>query len=260
VPRSGRQWALLVAAIVVAAVCIRLGIWQLDRLEGRRAFNAGVTTGLARPSVPIDAAIGEAGGDATRLSYRPVVATGRYDAAHEVILYGRTQDGRPGNHVLTPLLTGGDQAVLVDRGWVPFEDDVPPLGGPLAAPSGEVTVDGVLRPPDGEPRPTDGSSPVLTVKDIDLAALDAQIPSSLLPLYLQLTDQAPPQPGGLPAAAPLPELSEGPHLGYAMQWFAFAITALVGYAVLLRRDRRDGHDVKDDEAGRRATATTDGGG
>jgi surfeit locus 1 family protein len=258
VPRSRRQWVLLVAAVVVAAVCVRLGIWQLDRLEGRRAFNQAVTEGLARPSVPIDVAIGEAGGDASRLSYRPVVVTGRYDAAHEVILYGRAQNGRPGNHVLTPLLTGGDQAVLVDRGWVPFEDDVPPLGGPLAPPAGEVLVDGVLRPPDAATGPADVASPVLTVKAIDLAALDAQIPSSLLPLYLQLTAQEPPQPSGLPAAAPLPELSEGPHLGYAIQWFAFAVTALVGYVLLYRRDR---HDVVSHEpAGREAPATTDGGG
>ena len=232
------------ATIVVAAVCVRLGMWQLDRLEGRRAFNAAVAAGLARPPVGIDAAIDEAGGDASRLSYRPVEATGRYDAAHEVILYGRTLDGRPGNHVLTPLVIGDDRAVLVDRGWVPFEEDSPPLGGSLAAPVEDVTVAGVLRPSEIENGPGDlelpaPTVPVETVKDIDLAALDAQIPSNLLPQYLQLSAQEPAQPDGLPAAAPLPELSEGPHLGYAMQWFAFALTALVGYAVLLRRDRRD---------------------
>jgi surfeit locus 1 family protein len=241
VPRSGRQWTLLVAAIAVAAVCVRLGVWQLDRLEGRRAFNEAVEAGLARPRVEIDAALDEAGGDASRLSYRPVQATGRYDAAHEVILYGRTLEGRAGNHVLTPLVIGDGRAVLVDRGWVPFEEDSPPLGGSLGAPSGEIRVEGVLRPSDTQGEQPDPASvaPVSTVKAIDLAALDEQIPFALLPQYLQLSFQNPPQPDGLPAAAPLPELSEGPHLGYAVQWFAFAITALVGYALLLRRDRRD---------------------
>jgi surfeit locus 1 family protein len=68
------------------------------------------------------------------------------------------------------------------------------------------------------------------------------MPFRLLPVYLQLSEQDPPQVEGLPAPAPLPELSEGPHLGYALQWFAFATIALVGYVVLLRRGRRPAAD------------------
>jgi surfeit locus 1 family protein len=231
---------MLVAAVVVAVVCARLAMWQLDRLEGRRQFNAAVAAGLARPVISLDVALEGVGGDVAGLSYRRVRTTGRYDVANEVILYGRTLDGLPGNHVLTPLVIDGANAVLVDRGWVPFEEDAPPVGGELAAPSGEVTVEGVLRPPDvateaAEPPP----SRVSTVKEIDLAELDEQIPSELLPAYLQLSGQDPAQPGGLPAPAPLPELSEGPHLGYAVQWFSFATIALIGYGLLLRRERRD---------------------
>jgi len=97
------RWILLpVVAILVAATCVRLGFWQLDRLAGRRAFNAGVEAGLAAPVAPVDALVDAEGAD--EAAYRRASATGTWDPAHEVILYGRPLDGRPGDHVLTPLL------------------------------------------------------------------------------------------------------------------------------------------------------------
>ena len=73
---------------------------------------------------------------------------------------------------------------------------------------------------------------------LDVRGIASTLPYDIFPLPLQLQDQAPPQPGSLPALAPLPELSEGPHLSYAIQWFTFAAVAIVGGVILLRRDRR----------------------
>ncbi len=220
--------------VLVAATCVRLGFWQLDRLAGRRAFNAGVEAGLAAPVAPVDALVDAEGAD--EAAYRRASATGTWDPAHEVILYGRPLDGRPGDHVLTPLLLSDGRAILVDRGWVPTGTSGPPVEGDGAAVGGTVTVFGTLLPASAE---TDRAAPapaVETVRTIDVSMLDAQVPADLLPgVYLLLARQDP--AAALPVPAALPALGEGPHLGYAIQWFCFAAIALVGGTVLMRRRR-----------------------
>ena len=122
-PRRPRWIGLTLFAVVVVAVCVRLGLWQLDRLEGRREVNDRYAAGLAMPPRPLEDLLLEDGA----LAYRRATATGRYDTEREVILYGRPLAGRPGNHVLTPLLLADGRAIVVDRGWVPFEMDEPPV-------------------------------------------------------------------------------------------------------------------------------------
>lgn len=238
-----RRWiALLVVALVVAATCIRLGIWQLDRLEQRRALNERVRTGLAADPVPFDTLP-----DTPDQAYRSVVATGTYDPEHEVLWYGRALDGQPGHHVLTPLVVGADRtgrgevAILVDRGWVPAELGTPPVEQ-AAPPAGPVTVMGFLIPAgDGGDIviDRDPSGRPLTVRLPDPAALTGVVGYDLWPLAMQLQEQSPEQTGELPVTVPPPELDEGPHESYAVQWFIFATIALVGFAVLARREARD---------------------
>ncbi len=237
-----RRIGLLVVAIVVAATCIRLGFWQLDRLEGRRAANELVRAGLRAPAEPFDELVG---GSSTPedLAWRRAEVSGTYDPAEEVILYGRTQDGRQGDHVLTPLVLADGTAVIVDRGWIPFDpDQEPPITGPAAAPDGPVTVTGVVLAP-GSGAVAAGPSPgetarVTTVQHVDLGVLQGQVPYELAPVAFQLQEQVPAQASGQPEPASLPALDEGPHLSYAIQWFAFAAIAVVGYVLLFRRDRR----------------------
>jgi cytochrome oxidase assembly protein ShyY1 len=126
-------------------------------------------------------------------------------------------------------------AVLVDRGWVPSEVSEPPVGGEAAASSGPVSVDGILLPS----REGDVAYEELPdqVRDVDAAALDLVMPLDLVTDgYVLLEHQTPATDRPIPA--PLPEPTEGPHLSYAIQWFTFAAIALVGYGLLVRRDRR----------------------
>ncbi|HEU4355470.1 MAG TPA: SURF1 family protein [Actinomycetota bacterium] len=238
-----RRWiTLLVVALVVAATCIRLGIWQLDRLEQRRALNERIRTGLAARPVPFETVPG------TRdQAYRSVVATGTYNPEKEVLWYGRALDGQPGHHVLTPLVVGAEQtggrevAILVDRGWVPAELGTPPVEQ-AAPPAGPVTVSGFLIPSgDGEDVviDRDPAGRPLTVRLPDPAALTDAVGYDLWPLAMQLQEQSPGQTGELPITVPPPELDEGPHESYAVQWFIFATIALVGFAILARREARD---------------------
>jgi surfeit locus 1 family protein len=211
--------------LVLIIVCLFAvaGFWQLHRLRERRADNALVTQRRMATATSLDEA---------RVHYRARL-TGHYDVANEVVLRGRGIEGRPGDHLLTPLRVDGGRAVLVDRGWVlqPTDD--------ATAPDGEVEVTGYLLPSEGAaPLGGSGSGRIEEIARIDVERLDAQIPYDLeADYYLLLQEQDPPQPE-LPRPVPPLKLSEGSHLSYAGQWFLFIPIALGGYAAILRREAK----------------------
>lgn len=230
-----RWLAGLGLVLLVAASFMRLGFWQLDRLRQRQAYESLVAQRLDPAPSPVEELLTSDGGEEA-IRFRRVTAEGTFDTQHEVILYGRTQDDRTGNHVLTPLVLDDGTAIAVDRGWVPFADDAPPVVD-AAPPAGRVHVTGVLFP--SEVPPGDEASPpspVTTFARVDLDALSAQVPYALAPVYLLLGSQDPAS-SGLPRIAPLPDPADSPpHLSYAIQWFTFATIAVVGFVVLVRRE------------------------
>jgi len=227
-----RHIILIAIAAIVAFTCVRLGFWQLNRLHGRKDVNAMLEARGAQAPAPITSLQPDA------MPYRHVTVTGTYDPAHEQILSGRTSDqGDPGNLVLTPLVLGNGTAVIVDRGWVPLETGTPPVGGTAAAPTGQVTVTGLALPPDQVSNPPVNPSPPLVTR-IDLGRGD--LPYTLLPVYVMLQDQQPAQ--AQPEVLAPPGFDNGPHLSYAIQWFSFATIAVGGCVLLLVRDRRGNSD------------------
>ncbi len=237
------KWIVLHLVVLgIVVLFSALGMWQLRRLDDRREHNALVQERRSAPVVAASelAADEDAPSDLARddHAWRRVGATGTYDTDEEVLLQGKARDGRPGSHVLTPLVLADGRAVLVDRGWVPIEMDAPPVTD-AAPPSGEVRVRGTLLP--NRPESTFGpknpaTGELATLNRLDVSRLEDQMPYTLLPNALLLEAQDPPQRGDLPAAGELPELSEGPHLSYAFQWFAFVAIGLIGYAALLRKE------------------------
>ncbi|MCD6021945.1 MAG: hypothetical protein K0R20_1655 [Actinomycetia bacterium] len=228
--RSRRRRVTIVAiATIVAAVCIALGFWQLQRLADRRALNAEIRA--ARSASPTMVRTAD---DIGALSaFRSVVVEGTYDVEGEVLLYGRSLDGEPGHVVVTPLALDDGSGVLVLRGWVPFSLDSAPVAE--APPTArDVVVEGWLIAPEsrGRSRPDrDG-----IVRSLDISGIGDRIPFDLAPFAIQLRTQDPPN-AELPVPVPAPELSEGPHLSYAIQWFCFAAVAVAGAAILARRER-----------------------
>ena len=220
--------------ILVAAVFVRLGFWQLGRLEERRAANR--VSARARAEPPRELGVGAAS-SAEDLSEHWVVATGAFDPAHEVVIRGQAFQGAPGVLVVTPLrLEASDSAILVLRGFVPSADAVRADIDSLREP-GRIRVRGLataITAGGGKPLEHDGRT---TWARLDLPALRAGLPYPLLPVLLRQTPDSglPPLPRRLPA----PELSEGPHLSYAIQWFAFAVMTL-GFGVLVVKKGRSG--------------------
>ncbi|HEY3279665.1 MAG TPA: SURF1 family protein, partial [Gemmatimonadales bacterium] len=114
---TGKDAALGIAALAIAAVCVRLGVWQIHRLGERRARNAEVAARLALPPLTLTAAV-----PADSARHRRIVAHGVYDYAGERVLPGRSFQGSPGVALITPLRFADGSTVLVDRGWVPSPD------------------------------------------------------------------------------------------------------------------------------------------
>jgi surfeit locus 1 family protein len=241
-----------VLALAVVVAFTNFGLWQLRRHESRAAQNLIAAERLAAPPVDLATALAAARAEPEvaglhPLSYRRVELTGTFDASVEVLRRPVARDGVPGYHVVTPLVTDRDHAVLVERGWVPHAMDQVPVTE-AAPPAGEVTIRGLTfptqRPPTGPlaafaPRdPPTG--PLRTVAYVDDQRLAAQMPYRLEPVVVVL--DAPARGGGdatLPLPPLPPALDGGPHLGYAIQWFAFVLITVVGYTLLVRRVARD---------------------
>lgn len=222
---------LVVLALVVAFV--NVGLWQLRRLDERRALNATVSERMAAPPTPLTSLVSSEPVD--ELAYRRVTVTGTYAVEDEVLLTPRSDNQQPGHHVLTPLVLDDGSAVVVDRGWVPFDSNEPPVQEALP-PAGEVSVEGIVLPPQEATRSGtfDGSDDLVFVSAVDVGILQDAIAARLLPVGVLLREQRP-APAGLPRPGDPPEVSEGSHLSYALQWFSFAAIALFGYPLLLRR-------------------------
>jgi surfeit locus 1 family protein len=175
------------------------------------------------------------------MEYRKVTVTGQYDSSQQVALRNQAHEGTWGVNLLTPLkIAGSDKAILVNRGWIPGDDYTSGNWGKYDEP-GTVTVTGVVRRsqsrPDfgkrSDPTPAPGQH-LATWNFSNVAAIDSQVPYDLLPAYVQESPDA--AWTGLPYRSEQQlELTEGPHMGYAIQWFTFAAILLAGYPFFIRR-------------------------
>lgn len=238
--RAGVIGTLLV--LVVAATCVRLGFWQLDRLQQRRDLNALTATRLT--AAPVEVA--DLPPDSAGAVWRRVRLAGGCEG-EQIVLAGRSRRGSPGIHLLCRFRDLDGRLVLLDRGWV-LSADARTVAPELyrRAPRDTVLEAVVVPFPRGEAdsrvrsarsaAPESGAAPDAPRVMYRLNRAQARAVSGLdLPAwYLQATG-----PGGtIPIPADPPDLTDGPHLGYAIQWFSFAVIALGGWLAMVRRRPR----------------------
>jgi surfeit locus 1 family protein len=210
---SPRSWIPLVLAVVVAVVCVRLGLWQLDRLDQRRKRNAVIESGFKAPPIPAESAWASPD---TTLRFRRVIANGRWNYGRESAIAGRTRSGSPGVHIVTPMtLTDGRTEILVNRGWV-YSPDARSVDLTQWHEGDRSALMGYVDEPPPSLRAESDALYVVALADTNAAT-------------------APNQPARLP---PPPFDYEGTHLIYAVQWFSFAAIALIGTPLVVRRQRR----------------------
>jgi surfeit locus 1 family protein len=242
---SLRTLAFVIFAIAVSAGCVRLGFWQLHRLGERRASNAMLASRLGVAPQPARDVMRDSAG----ARFRRATARGVYDFANELALASRTRQGSPGVNIITPLIVAGtDTALLVNRGWVYAPDAMSADFGRWKEPD-SATVRGYLLEVGrgGRGSVFTGTHP-RTVRRLDLDSLSARLPYPVSPFLIVQTEAASTAADSTPVRVATPLLDEGPHLGYAMQWFAFALIGLVGAVFGVHLERRGG--------GRRRLAAT----
>ena len=242
-PLRGKWLPLTILIVLLIALFLRLGTWQLQRRAERLAANAAMIARMEQPALTVTGELL----DPESANLRRATARGVFDFSQEMILRNRTWNDYPGVHVLTPLrFAGSDTAILVDRGWIPYESSAAEKRKEFQNAAGEVEVYGVLRvsqerrgsfsPQDPIPSP---EKRVDAWHRVDLPKIRQQLPYPLQTVYLEEDVRPGETPRLFPKPQPQISLDEGSHLLYAIQWFAFAVIAAVGYAALYRQRTRD---------------------
>jgi cytochrome oxidase assembly protein ShyY1 len=239
-----RWLALLVVVLAAATGMSLLGQWQLDRARERgRIAEAQREARQARP-VPLAEMLTARQPFPVKALGRRVVAQGAWDAGAQLLVAGRTLDGRSGLWVLTPLRLADGSAVPVVRGWVAAASDLaaaPPAAGV------PVGVTGVLQPsePPLDLAPGESSGlPAGQVARVDVTDLVNRWPYPLLTGFLVLQSEQPAPSGPVPAPVTVQPPKAGlalRNLSYAVQWWLFAGFGLFLWWRLVRDDHLERH-------------------
>lgn len=230
---------LTLALMILLPLFLWLGFWQLDRAAYKRELSATRQRQDQQPALVIEQLMESA----TAMEFRKVRVTGRFEQERQLFIENRKYQGRNGYHVVTPLILNNSEIrVLVNRGWVPPAEDRSLLPV-VATPAKTLRVSGVIDIPSPpalalaeEPAPLSGPVhwPYLTVERF-AAGVD-------YPVQPFVILQSPQDDHGFVRAWPKRIPNDAMHIGYAIQWFAFAAIALIIYLRLSVSRQHQGVD------------------
>jgi surfeit locus 1 family protein len=225
-----RFWPTLVALVMMAMV-IGLGTWQLHRRVWKTELLATIAARMNGPAVALPADIS----NPPDWTFRSVHVAGHFAAGKALWLYGRTYDGKAGIHLLVPLIRAQGDAILVDRGFVPFEHSSELAT--FAPAEGDVDIDGVVRLPEAGGLFVAANQPESNIwYTVDLPAMAKTLALPLAPLYIAAK---PTGATGWPAATGGTEGTgiRNEHLNYAIFWYSMAAVLALIYVMSSRGPR-----------------------
>ncbi len=230
-----RWTALILFVAVMGTIFVSMGDWQLRRLAQRKASNHVILTNEARPVAAFGSIFTEPIGKA--LEWRRVQVSGTYDGAHQYVVRYRDNGDATGYEVVTPLHTTSGQTVLIDRGFVPVDKGTQIPSTAAAPPTGRISLVGRVRR--SEPGRLNAITPVDgQMRLINAYAVATTLPYPVVDGYIDVLQQDPARAAELQTKV-LPEISDGPHFWYAVQWFMFTGIGLAGIVVFIRGDLRE---------------------
>lgn len=227
---SLKMLGLHLLTIVLVVVMVNLAFWQLRRHDERVTFNESVRARSFDPPRTVDQLLSR-DTDPENLEWYLLRVEGRYLAGEDLLLVNVSQDGRAGVDPIGALRLDDGRILIVNRGFVPLSEAVPP------APRERVTVIGRVRAPQERRRGELADSPtgeLREVQRIDPARLAGQLPGPVLPIYVDLLQSDPADSPALSRIAE-PDLTLGPHLSYVVQWCIFAACAVAAWGFIVRR-------------------------
>lgn len=224
--------------LLLLPLLLYLGFWQLDRADQKETLQQRFQSYLDAPYVSIT----EVAPSDPASRYRKVVARGRYDAQHQILLDNKIENGRPGYHVYTPLkIAGEEHAILVNRGWIPLGSSRQQLPD-VTVMDTDVAVRGRLSQPANPGLRLNGAMTAAqrwprVVQYLDYGRLSEQLGYALAPAVILLDPNA---QGGYQRDWRPHFAGFGParHRGYALQWFSLAAALTIIYGIVNIRRRR----------------------
>lgn len=220
-------FALTIIVLALVALFARLGMWQLHRAEQKKTLTAAIESRMSMPVLELRPDTDFL----PDLRFRRILVKGRFEPNKQILLDNQTYDGHAGVHVLTPLRIGNSETrVLIDRGWIALEPSREHLPEP-AVPEGEVEVHGVIDIPGTPPFILGDASPAGPAWGrlwpyIDLDYLSKYAGRPVKPYLIR---QDPSDAYGYMRTLPTIETKSTMHIGYAIQWFGFAVVVFCVY-------------------------------
>jgi surfeit locus 1 family protein len=230
------RWIPFVASVLLVTLGISLGNWQQRRAAEKIALQEKLAQGNAAAPLPL----GPQRVSAEEIEFRRVSVRGRFIANWPLYLDNRPYNGQAGFYVLMPFrIENSSQHVLVQRGWLPRNaaqrDKLPAY----PTPGGTVTIEGIARRSAGHIMQLGGAPALQPGAIVQNATVEEVGKASGLRLQPFVLEQTSPD---LPAQAdkagqtlvrdwPAPSLGVQTHRGYAFQWYALALMALIFFVV-----------------------------
>jgi surfeit locus 1 family protein len=216
-------------ALLLVIFCLWGSQWQYHRGVDRHARNAVIEERIAQSPIALTSVTGTL----ANYEWQPVSTSGSFNKEKQILLRNRYNDGKYGYEVLTLFTSTDNTSFWVDRGWVQAGATATTAPVVTALPEGVVTIIGRLRLDSSLPR---GSFFALPGKGEGLVSeLNAQSQLNTEKFYIDLLSGS--DSSLTPkVTAQLPELSDGPHMAYALQWIFFGGLVIYG-RILIRRTR-----------------------
>jgi surfeit locus 1 family protein len=232
--------SMTIATILVIALCIKAGLWQYNKAETKKALQTQLNARLIESAISLNDNVADFNkNDSESLRFKRVKVSGTYDRRYQILLDNQVDNTVVGYHVITPMqIESTKEYVLVNRGWIAGNPNrtVPKIDTPESI---QVIEGDIVLP----------SSKFFTLEDsaskeekrkiedsaiwqhMDMQLYAKSVPFAILPFILRL-DSKSNAGGGFKRNWPLPAERVSMHLGYAYQWFGFALTLLVIFIVL----------------------------
>ena len=229
---------LSLIAMLAIALFVDLGKWQWSRKESRDQINRVLATNLSSPPVALSGVMNTSVEPRRSDRWRRIQVSGSFDS-RTYYVRGRAYHGKYGYAVLSLFRSSDEKTVLwIDRGWVAAPGNASEQPMAVAPPTGIVKLLGRVRGLDSLDNPGPGGALFgLPFKQAETVATFISKLATSEPTikgYVELISSAP-SGQHQPVPRDIPEVTPGPHLAYAIQWYFFALLILLG-RILLGRD------------------------
>lgn len=228
-----KRWLGFAIIVSLTAIgCVKLGEWQMHRLAEREAKNSAQLQNENQAAIPVTSVMSTVA-LTPKQEWTKVSLVGSWLPNSGIVVRYRTLKGKAGIGALAAVKLTSGETVIVDRGWLatPNNAQIPKLP-PLA--TGKITITGYARS-----NGTGNSTQVTSGSTRAINSLEIGKALGINPLvgFVQLANQNPVDNQQL-IPGELPEISNGPHFFYALQWWFFGVLALALFGYLFFDERR----------------------